>query len=336
MRLPYNRRRFLTKFNMNGTEPKIEIFKPFGDAFELMKRILFQPFDMKKWLVIGFAAFVAGDFSGMGFNFPTGFGNIGQPQPSQKIHVPEEWQPWLPVIIIGFVVCVVALVIVLMWLKSRGSFMFTDGVVRNRAAIVEPWREYRTEGNSYFLFQLVVMLVALAAFVVLAIASVLLAFLTGSHREPNGVVMVVLLVPLFICWIAFSILINLIFVFMAPVMYRQRCPASDAGRQVFRLIAGNPAAFLLFCLFGIVLVLSMFVIGCVVTCATCCIGALPYVGTVILLPVFVTLRAFSLLFLRQFGPDYDVWATFIPPEFSPLLIPAPSRPEGETGRANET
>ncbi len=40
-------------------KPKIEIFKPFGDGFELMKRILFQPFDLKKWLVIGFAAWLA-------------------------------------------------------------------------------------------------------------------------------------------------------------------------------------------------------------------------------------------------------------------------------------
>ena len=38
---------------------KIEIFKPFGDAYELMKTILFRPFDLKKWFVIGFAAFLA-------------------------------------------------------------------------------------------------------------------------------------------------------------------------------------------------------------------------------------------------------------------------------------
>jgi hypothetical protein len=47
------------KLDMNGTESKIEIFKPFGEAFELMKRILFQPFDFKKWLVVGFAAWLA-------------------------------------------------------------------------------------------------------------------------------------------------------------------------------------------------------------------------------------------------------------------------------------
>jgi hypothetical protein len=57
---------------MNGFTPKIEIFKPFGEAFELMKKILFQPFDFKKWCVIGFAAFLTylngGGFPG--FHFP--------------------------------------------------------------------------------------------------------------------------------------------------------------------------------------------------------------------------------------------------------------------------
>ena len=54
---------------MNGTERNIEIFKPFGDAFELMKRILFQPFDFAKWLVIGFAAFLANLSGNAGFHY---------------------------------------------------------------------------------------------------------------------------------------------------------------------------------------------------------------------------------------------------------------------------
>src|SRR5207244_12575298 len=53
---------------MNGDEPKIEIFQPFGEAFELMKKILFQPFDFKKWLVIGFAAWLS-NLGGGGYNF---------------------------------------------------------------------------------------------------------------------------------------------------------------------------------------------------------------------------------------------------------------------------
>jgi hypothetical protein len=88
---------------------------------------------------------------------------------------------------------------------------------------------------------------------------------------------------------------------------------------VVRLIAAYPGEILLYCLFLIVLALATAIVACVATCATCCIAAIPYIGTVILLPVFVVLRSFSLLFLRQFGPDYDVWATFMPPEFLPTL-----------------
>ena len=47
------------------------------------------------------------------------------------------------------------------------------------------------------------------------------------------------------------------------------------------------------------------------------------VGTVILLPVYVCVRAFGLLFLRQFGPDYDVWATLPPPESPPISLASP-------------
>ena len=55
---------------MNGMGPEIQIFKPFGEAFELMKKILFQPFDLKKWLVIGFAAWLANLGGGGSFNYP--------------------------------------------------------------------------------------------------------------------------------------------------------------------------------------------------------------------------------------------------------------------------
>ena len=62
------------KPDMNGNGSKIEIFKPFGESFELMKKILFQPFNLSKWLVIGFAAWLAnlgGGGGGAGnFNYP--------------------------------------------------------------------------------------------------------------------------------------------------------------------------------------------------------------------------------------------------------------------------
>nr|MDQ2659229.1 hypothetical protein [Verrucomicrobiota bacterium] len=56
---------------------RIEIFAPFGEAYELTKRILFQPFDLGKWCVIGFAAFLAHLGGGGNFNFRSVFNGKG-------------------------------------------------------------------------------------------------------------------------------------------------------------------------------------------------------------------------------------------------------------------
>src|SRR5438477_8489692 len=142
---------------MNGEQPKIEIFEPFGAAYEMMKRILFQPFDLAKWCVIGFAAFLSGSW-GPSFHFnyssPKGWSFKSTKYGNMPL---SESMPWLIPLIIAIGVFIVIFVVVLMWINARGRFIFTDCVVKNRAAIALPWREYRREGNSYFLFSLVIM-----------------------------------------------------------------------------------------------------------------------------------------------------------------------------------
>jgi len=313
---------------MNGAKPKIEIFKPFGEAFELMNKILFKPFDLKKWFAIGFAAFLSGHFAGVGLNFPSPFGNFQSHRVTQEViptHL-EQWKPWLVAAVIVFALLFFALVIALTWLKARGNFIFTDCIVRNRGAIAGPWREYRKEGNSYFLFLLAV------AFAVLLLAGLVLAsaarlvWLKQGAGETASIAAIGLIVSLFVFWVSIIIFVSIATYFMVPVMYRRRYRAVEAFRDVTILITHNVGSFLLFCLFGIVLILAVLMIGAIVTCATCCLAALPYVGTVILLPVFVCLHAFGLVFLRQFGPDYDVWANFMPPEFLPILSGVPPAP----------
>ena len=309
---------------MNGSEPRIEIFKPFGEAFELMKKILFQPFDLKKWFVIGFAAWLANLGAGGG-----GIGNFNYPENrregAQKFNEMIGQIPQ-PVLITGIcvLVSVVFLLIVLFaWLRARGRFIFVDCVVRNRAAIVEPWKEFRAEGNSFFLFSLLVALVVVPVIVIAGLV-LIVPFIPGRDQTEPGVGF----------WIGISltafISVCLIFVWalasqlMVPIMYRQRCRARIAFAQTVDLVSSHPGPLLLYVLFLLLLAVAAVMISCAVTCATCCIAAIPYIGTVILLPIPVTLGAFSLLFLRQFGPDYDVWSGFMPPEFLPMLMPPPS------------
>jgi hypothetical protein len=316
---------------MNGGRPKIEIFKPFGEAFELTNKILFQPFDLRKWLVVGFAAFLSGHFAGVGFNFPSQFGNFQSHRGTQEVIPPylEQWKPWLAVAIVLFALLVFAVVIALTWLKARGNFVFADCIVRNHAAIAGPWREYKKQGNSYFLFLLAVMFIVLLLLAVMLASLIGLGWLNQGSGETLPITSIGLIVLLFVFWVSIVIFVSVVSYFMVPVMYRKRCRALEAFRDVTLLINHNLGSFFLFCLFGVVLVLAVLMIGAIVTCATCCLAALPYVGTVILLPLFVCLRAFALVFLRQFGRDYDVWATFMPPEFLPILSGVPPLPSME-------
>jgi hypothetical protein len=144
---------------VNGHPGKIEIFAPFGAAYEWMVAMLFRPFDVGRWLTIAFAAFLAGSIGGGGGNFGR-LGRFGEGdwKYSATTHgnMAIDWSTWIIGLVIFGVLIAVVLVAVLMWVSSRGRFIFTDCVVKNRAAIVEPWREFRREGNSYFLFSLAI------------------------------------------------------------------------------------------------------------------------------------------------------------------------------------
>ena len=308
---------------MNGTGPEIQIFKPFGAAFELMKKILFQPFDIKKWFIIGFAAWLANLGGGGGsFNYP-----YNEREDAHKLNETISQIPHSVLItgVCALVAVVLVLVVLFAWLRARGRFLFIDCIVRNRGAIAEPWREFRTEGNSYFLFSLMAA-VCLVLFTALLSAPLVYVAVRGRfylslHRdrlEPYVLLIMALWVFIILLVVfGWALIVN----FMVPVMYRRRCRAYEAFRAATSLIARHAGEIVLYCLFLIILAVACVIVGCTVTCATCCIAAIPYVGTVVLLPVFVLLRSFSLLFLRQFGPEYDVWAGFAPPEYVSVLSP---------------
>src|SRR5438132_12540768 len=103
-------------------------------------------------------------------------------------------------------------------------------------------------------------------------------------------------------------------------MYRRRCAAWAAITDVLALTGSNLGVFILYVLFSCVVGIGIGIAMIALVCMTCCIAAVPYVGTVMLLPIYVFLQSFSLLFIRQFGPDYDVWAGI------PATPPTPPTP----------
>src|SRR5262249_25224876 len=156
-----------------------------------------------------------------------------------------------PVLITG--ICVLAglvllLIVVFAWLRARGRFILVDCIVRNRAAIVEPWKEFRAEGNSFFLFSL---LVVLAFIVVIGIAglALILPFIPWGDQAQPGIAF----------WIGLSLFVfvaaclafvwALVSQLMVPIMYRQRCRARVAFAKAVDLVSTDPGPILLYVLF---------------------------------------------------------------------------------------
>jgi len=308
---------------MNGSEPKIEIFKPFGEAFEVTKKILFQPFDLKKWFVIGFAAWLS-NLGGGNYNYRYNRGDWKNVPWFQDLHdtfdqIPH-WILWSGLVVI--IVLLLALIILFAWLRARGRFMFVDCIVKNRGAIAEPWREFREQGNSYFLLALLI------GFIIAVIAGIsslpfMLPIVRGATFLHLHDVYLICMIALWVFILVMLVLAwSLISHFMVAVMYRRRCRAGEAFRAALALIANYPGEITLYCLLWIVVGIASAIASCAITLVTCCIALLPYIGTVILLPIFVSLRAFGLLFIRQFGPEYDVWAAV--PQSPPIPPPLPS------------
>ena len=107
-----------------------------------------------------------------------------------------------------------------------------------------------------------------------------------------------------------------------------------AWREFGGLLAANPGKMIVYILFQIVLAIAIgmivmlaFVVTC---CIACCLSALPFIGTVLLLPVLIFKRAYSLYYLAQYGPQFDVFppAPVAPAPPSPGLPNPPLAPVG--------
>jgi len=293
----------------------ISVTEPIGWALTRTGRMLFKPFEWRKWFVLGFCAWLANLGEGGGPNFNAGGRGPGGPSGGGHASFDPVLE-WIRehvglVILLAVVVLVVLLAIgvVLTWLSSRGKFMFLDGVVQNRGAVVEPWHRFRTPGNSLFGFRVVFGLAALAVFLLIAGAGLAIAW-PDIQAERFGVMAVaaivvtsLLLIPAMLVLVLIGALLK---DFVVPVMYLRGVRALAAWGIVWReILPGNFWKIVLFYLMRIVLGLGIAVVAIVATCFTCCLTIVPYLGTVILLPIFVFMRSYSVYFLQQFGPGWQ-------------------------------
>ena len=307
--------------------PRPDLMQSTSRAFGSMKRILFEPFDIGKWFVLGFSAWLAHLLESGGAYSSGNYQGSGASESSEEgeqaldalIQWAEDNSGFLIATVASALIVLLAVYIVLAWVRSRGKFMFLDNVIHNRCLVKQPWSEYKKEGNSLFRWVLLLSAVFLAALAIMACLSgsyiyeVIKENAWTTQSVTNLVMIGGILLIISLIWGYVHLMLEH---FVVPLMYRDRCTAVEAWRKFLPLHRAALGWFVLYALWLFVLGLGFGVLILLLGLGTCCIGfvlmAIPYIGAVILLPATVFFRCLGPDYLRQFGEQYDALRIAIP------------------------
>jgi len=213
------------------------------------------------------------------------------------------------IIPVAVVVTIIGIVIWLavIWLSSRGRFMFLHCVAHNKAEVSNPWTKFRQHANSLFLFRGLPILLAIGCIVMM---------IAGDGALAIGILGGILIgLIILVGAIIFGLISKFTMDFVIPIMFLRTTSCTAGWREFMALLSVNKARFALYILFQIVIGIAIGAIKTMGFCIGCCFCGIsllliiPYIGTVILLPLPVFTRSYSLLYLKQFGPEFDVFSS---------------------------
>lgn len=273
-----------------------------GESAEWTKQVLFKPFNLKKWMVLTFIAFMAGAMSnGCNFNFSGGgdhhyesqqqkqeAGSYGssavQTTPPIMEQKPTREDMVLILVVAGSIIIFFAVILILFtWLGSRFSFVFLEDIVKNDASIKTPFAANKEQGNSYFKFSVAFIFIFFAALGLLIFLAILACVKMGvfsalntQNPDPKIVIeLILVLIPFLLVLILFIFIVSLISVItmdlVLPIMYKEKTGVLAAWGKAWALVKKNAGNFTVYILIkiglgigaGIVYLLA-FIIGFIV------------------------------------------------------------------------
>jgi len=306
--------------------PQVSTVDAAAAAIEHTRRHLF-PFRLQKWLVLGLLAFVdqcgrswnggpPGGGGGHGGGGGGGWPRSGQEMGEEIGRGVEAALTWLGAhvvqVAIGAIVGIALigfLVALVMWINSRGTFMYLDNVASGRADLARPWREHFRAADSYFVWRLALGLASFAVFLFGAglLAVGVIAFARGRLEGASGTVLLAAVLPVFLALLVALPLLALAGLalrdFVAPLQLVTGRSCGESARILEGLVTAHPGAFLVYLLLKVLTVVVTGAAVLIVGFMTCCIGFLPVVMQTLLQPLFFFERAFPLFLLKQVGYD---------------------------------
>lgn len=297
----------------------ISYIAPLERAWARTRRILFDRFSPERWMVIGFAAFLAGlvtDWAGRGFSPARGVRL--DTRLDQTVLLPQDFIAhstfnWLWFLGLPFLLLALLISLLLLWISSRGKFVLLENLAAERGAIVAPWRHYGRLGDSLFLWRVGYGLALMLLFGIVLAPTILISQ-AARHWDGFGILGLAATAGS----IAFGLVIGIVAAYVAlflegfvvPLMYQRGITATAAWRLVGSLVRKHPAEFLIV---GLLIGATwLLVAAClfVIALATCCLLffllAVPYLNSILLLPLISVYRLYTVEFLQQFGEEYRI------------------------------
>ena len=302
-----------------------------SQAVERSKQLLF-PLKGEKWFALGFTVFMAQCGEGGSLqvpNFPGGSGTSPFPTTSTRgssaatefqqmldgaVHALQTDLALYVSIAIGSLVVGLGLWLFVLWFSSRAKLMFVESVIWDRVDVGGQWSRAADLGMSLFKFRAGVGVVG-SLLVLLSIGAAFAAgfpdFHAGQFLGTRAVIAYALFgFSLLFFALPLGIALLLLDDFVVPLMVVRNARVGEAWRLCrAEVLSGNVGGIILFYLLRVVIAIAVGIAAVVLTCVTCCLTAIPYLGTVVLLPIFVFSRAYPLYFMEQLGV-----AIFPPPE----------------------
>ncbi|MEM6885125.1 MAG: hypothetical protein AAF571_08835 [Verrucomicrobiota bacterium] len=315
---------------------------PIEQAWKQMLRVLFEPFHIQKWFIIGFSCFLAklveylsnvhsaissvipenetSTFSSLSHS-AEGFVGLFSISSLLGQSGDQNFLNWLEslshsmgsfnvdalivVLVLGILAAITLFLLAITWLDCRGVFMFIDNIALDRGDIIESWKKYASQAWQLFWFYLI-LLIAVIAVIVVGGYTIKTLGVTFDRENP------ITLLLLGLAFLGFSLLTALLlFLFKAsviPRMFAGPYGLLPALLDSLQLLAKYPLEWILFTMVHFALWLASYfiIIFCCIT--SCCMAYLPYIHFVVFLPLYLFLMSYNLTFIRQFGTGWDVFA----------------------------
>ncbi len=300
---------------MNGTRPnpRLGITAPLQASWQRMMEMLF-PFRFRVWISLGLIAFLS--MLGRGgcsfnFNLPQ---QDGAPQEMDDLldQLMQQIETNLPVVILiaaGVLVLGAALYAAILYLGSRGTFMYVDAVYTRRAAVGDSWRRAGEHAMPWFLGHLLVDAVAFGLFLLvgLIVLVILWPAIQADKMDTTSLVVLFAGIGVFIILaIVVGVIRWILSALIAPIMYVRGCSWGEAWTELSYLSSGRVGTFMLLLGMHVVLGIGVVILIYPVACLTCCLGLLPVIHHAVFQPVYLLIRGLVPCFLAQFGGPYQM------------------------------